>query len=193
MSIINLWSRSRKTDRFESLLKPFIPYLYQLAWRFSGNQADAEDLVQDLLSKLYPRLNELEKVENLRAWLAKVLYRQYVDQLRLHSRTPVKLADTGMNSDEDEENIPVSIKPEQEQAQLIAQIERLLPQLNEDQRLLLILHDVEGYTLKEIQAMTETPVGTLKSRLNRARKKLRELMEPFSANERVVQVRGSKP
>lgn len=41
--------------------------------------------------------------------------------------------------------------------------------------------------------MTDTPVGTLKSRLNRARKKLRDLMEPFSENERVVQVRGSKP
>jgi len=192
MSITNLWSRSRQVDRFEVLLRPFIPYLYQLAWRFTGTQADAEDLVQDLLSKLYPRLKELEKLENLRAWLAKVLYRQYVDQLRLHSRTPVKLADTGMTSDE-ELDIPVSIEPDQEQAQLISQIERLLPQLNEDQRLLLILHDVEGYTLKEIQAMTETPVGTLKSRLNRARKKLRELMEPFSTNERVVQVRGSKP
>ncbi len=192
MSITRLWSRSRQIDRFERLLRPFIPYLYQLAWRFTGAQDDAEDLIQDLLSKLYPRLKELEKIENLRAWLAKVLYRQYIDQLRLQSRTPVRLAETGMNSDE-ETDIPVSINPDQEQAQLIAQIERLLPQLNDDQRLLLILHDVEGYTLKEIEEMTDTPVGTLKSRLNRARKKLRELMEPFSANERVVQVKGSKP
>ena len=192
MSITRLWSRSRQIDRFERLLRPFIPYLYQLAWRFTGAQDDAEDLIQDLLSKLYPRLKELEKIENLRAWLARVLYRQYIDQLRLQSRTPVRLAETGMNSDE-EADIPVSINPDQEQAQLIAQIERLLPQLNDDQRLLLILHDVEGYTLKEIEEMTDTPVGTLKSRLNRARKKLRELMEPFSANERVVQVRGSKP
>ncbi len=190
MSIVKLWSRSKQTDRFEILLRPFIPFLYQLAWRFTRTQADAEDLVQDLLSKLYPRLDELEKVENLRAWLARVLYRQYVDRLRLQSRTPVDLADTSADSD-DEQEIPVSSR--QEQAQLIAQIERLLPQLNDDQRLLLILHDVEGYTLTEIQDMTETPVGTLKSRLNRARKKLRDLMEPFSASERVNQVKGSKP
>jgi len=192
MSIVKLWSRSKQTDRFEILLKPFIPFLYQLAWRFTRTQADAEDLVQDLLSKLYPRLNELEKIENLRAWLARVLYRQYVDRLRLQSRTPVDIADTGMDLD-DEQEIPISTRPEQEQAQLIAQIERLLPQLNDDQRLLLILHDVEGYTLTEIQDVTETPIGTLKSRLNRARKKLRDLMEPFSANERVNQVKGSKP
>ncbi len=192
MSIVKLWSRSKQTDRFEILLKPFIPFLYQLAWRFTHTQADAEDLVQDLLSKLYPRLNELEKIENLRAWLARVLYRQYVDRLRLQSRTPVDIADTGMDSD-DEQEIPISTRPEQEQAQLIAQIERLLPQLNDDQRLLLILHDVEGYTLTEIQDITETPIGTLKSRLNRTRKKLRDLMEPFSANERVNQVKGSKP
>ena len=192
MSIVKLWSHSRQTDRFEILLRPFIPFLYQLAWRFTRTQADAEDLVQDLLSKLYPRLNELEKVENLQAWLARVLYRQYVDRLRLQSRSPVDIADTGVDSD-DEQEIPISTRPEQEQAQLIAQIERLLPRLNDDQRLLLILHDVEGYTLTEIQDITETPIGTLKSRLNRARKKLRDLMEPFSANERVNQVKGSKP
>jgi len=192
MSIVNLWSRSKQTDRFEILLRPFIPFLYQLAWRFTRTQADAEDLVQDLLSKLYPRLDELEKIENLRAWLARVLYRQYVDRLRRQSRSPVDLADTSADSD-DEQEIPLSTRPEQEQAQLIAQIERLLPRLNDDQRLLLVLHDVEGYTLTEIQDMTETPVGTLKSRLNRARKKLRNLMEPFSPTERVNRMKGSKP
>ncbi len=192
MSIVKLWSRSKQTDRFEILLRPFIPFLYQLAWRFTRTQADAEDLVQDLLSKLYPRLDELEKIENLRAWLARVLYRQYVDRLRRQSRSPVDLADTSADSD-DEQEISISNRSEQEQAQLITQIERLLPRLNDDQRLLLILHDVEGYTLTEIQDMTETPVGTLKSRLNRARKKLRDLMEPFSASERVNQVKGSKP
>ncbi len=192
MSILKLWSRNKQADRFEILLKPFIPFLYQLAWRFTGTQADAEDLVQDLLAKLYPRRKDLEKIENLRAWLARVLYRQYVDHLRMQSRTPVDLADTGTDPDE-ELDIPVPIDPDQEEAQLIAQIERLLPRLNDDQRLLLVLHDVEGYTLNEIQTMTDSPIGTLKSRLNRARKKLRDLMEPFSANERVNQVKGSKP
>ncbi len=192
MSIIKLWSRNRQTDHFEVLLKPFIPFLYQLAWRFTRSQVDAEDLVQELLSKLYPRQQELEKIENLRAWLAKVLYRQYVDHLRMQSRTPVDLANTGTEADEEFE-IPASTEADQEQAQLIAQIERLLPQLNDDQRLLLILHDVEGYTLNEIQTMTDSPIGTLKSRLNRARKKLRDLMEPFPANQRVTQLKGSKP
>ncbi|NOZ37781.1 MAG: RNA polymerase sigma factor [Gammaproteobacteria bacterium] len=143
MSIIKLWSRNRQNDHFEVLLKPFIPFLYQLAWRFTRSQADAEDLVQELLSKLYPRQQELEKIENLRAWLAKVLYRQYVDRLRMQSRTPVDLANTGTEAEEEFE-IPASTEADQEQAQLIAQIERLLPQLNDDQRLLLILHDVEG-------------------------------------------------
>jgi len=192
MSITKLWSRSTQTDRFEILLRPFIPYLYQLAWRFTRTQADAEDLVQDLLLKLYPRQDELEKIDNLRAWLAKVLYRQYVDRLRLQSRSPVDLVNNTQESD-DEQAFPAVNPPEQEQAQLMVQIERLLPQLNDDQRVLLILHDVEGYTLNEIQDMTDTPVGTLKSRLNRARKKLRDLMEPFSPNQRVTQVKGSKP
>jgi RNA polymerase sigma-70 factor (ECF subfamily) len=68
------------------------------------------------------------------------------------------------------------------------QLQESLGQLNEDQRVLVILHDVEGYTLQEIHTMYDVSIGTLKSRLNRARSRLRESlkkMEPFEAGSRV--------
>src|SRR5712664_2035056 len=74
---------------FEDLLRPQVEYLYRLAWRFTGSVADAEDLVQDVLIKLFPRTRELLEIERLRPWLARVLYHQYVDSVRQRARSPV--------------------------------------------------------------------------------------------------------
>lgn len=74
--------RSQPASKFEELVYPHINYLYRLAFRFCGNQADAEDLVQDLLIKLYPKRAELEKVEKLRPWVTTSLYRMFVDSYR---------------------------------------------------------------------------------------------------------------
>src|SRR5258708_14368480 len=76
-------------SNFEKLLRPQVEYLYRLAWRFTGSVADAEDLVQDVLLKLYPRTRELVNIEQLRPWLARVLYRQYVDLVRQRARSPI--------------------------------------------------------------------------------------------------------
>ena len=58
----------------------------------------------------------------------------------------------------------------------VDQVQQALLQLNEDQRILIVLHDVEGYKLTEIQQMLDIPIGTLKSRLHRAREQLKKLL-----------------
>src|SRR5258706_361300 len=85
---------------FEDLLRPQVEYLYRLAWRFTGSVADAEDLVQDVLIKLFPRTQELLEIEKLRPWLARVLYNQFVDSVRRQARSPiVELATTAEGDD----------------------------------------------------------------------------------------------
>ena len=86
-------------SNFENILRPHVEYLYRLAWRFTGNVADAEDLVQDLLLKLYPRAQGLAGIEQLRPWLARVLYHQYVDLLRQRARSLI--ADPATDADGD--------------------------------------------------------------------------------------------
>ncbi len=194
MNVINLWPRKHKPqnqphDQFEALIQPHLKQLYQLAFRFSGQRHDAEDLVQDVLLKLFPRLEEMQAVEKLGPWLARVLYRHFIDKLRSKQRSPVQLVG------EDENNIIESFsEPAQEpgcvneSALLQNKLQLSLSKLNEDQRILVILHDVEGYTLDEIHTMYDVSIGTLKSRLNRARAKLRESlknMEPFNDLSRV--------
>ena len=178
-------------SKFEDLLRPHVEHLYRLAWRFTGSVADAEDLVQDVLLKLYPRTEELSDIEQLRPWLARVLYHRYVDFVRERARSPIADPAPGSEGDGDPlEGLPaVQDGPEEhaERGQWHERIRRALDQLNPDQRAVVTMHDIEGYSLEELETILETPLGTLKSRLHRARHRLRALlaMEPFSAGERV--------
>lgn len=190
MAIIkSFWpSAQSEHEQFEALLQPHLQRLYRLAYRFTGQRADAEDLVQDVVVKLYPRLHEMQKIEQLGPWLARVLYRHFVDRLRSAQRSPLHLVgdeDNALDERQDEDAGP-SANTETELLQ--QRLQSSLAQLNEDQRALIILHDVEGYTLNEIHTMYDVSIGTLKSRLNRARSRLRESlknMEPFIADKRV--------
>ena len=167
---------SKPASKFEELVYPHINYLYRLAFRFCGNQEDAEDLVQDLLIKLYPRRAELEKVEKLRPWMTTSLYRMFVDGYRKKSRSPLELID-----DETvfyETTVSDGFTPDQALAedQRIDHIQAAFNRLSENHRVLLTLHDIEGYRLVELESMLDTPVGTLKSRIHRARARMRDLL-----------------
>jgi len=172
---------------FETLLEPHIPHLYRLAFRFCAQREDAEDLVQELLTKLYPRTGELECLDRPRPWLSRVLYRLYVDRYRRAVRDPVEFFE---HTDLHPSGLP---EPDQaaERLGLQQRIADALNCLNEDQRAVVILHDIEGFSLPEVQLILDVPLGTLKSRLNRAHSRLRgvlsddEAVEPSADRRRV--------
>jgi len=192
MSTVSPYRKARPAElNFDDLLRPQVEYLYRLAWRFTGSVADAEDLVQDVLLKLFPRTEEMLAIQKLRPWLARVLYHQYVDSVRQRARSPALEVVGDTEGDDDPlDTLPAAVAGPDEQAEQGAWRERLvaaLGQLNPEQRAVIAMHDVEGYSLEELETMLETPLGTLKSRLHRARQRLRALlpMEPFSGGKRV--------
>ena len=170
------FSGSKPASKFEELVHPHINYLYRLAFRFCGNQEDAEDLVQDLLIKLYPNRDELEKIEKLRPWMTTSLYRMFIDDYRKKARSPLELIDDEtafydtMVSDDFAPDMTLA------EDQRINQLQAAFNRLSENHRVLLTLHDIEGYRLVEIETMLGTPVGTLKSRIHRARAKMRGML-----------------
>ena len=193
MAPVSPYRQTRPAEsNFEDLLRPQVEYLYRLAWRFTGSVPDAEDLVQDVLLKLFPRTRELLGIDKLRPWLARVLYRQYVDSVRKKSRSPIELVYDADGEDNSLDALPTAKEGPEEHAERTSLRDSLLEalrQLNPEQRAVIAMHDVEGYSLEELETILETPLGTLKSRLHRARQRMRALlpMEPFSGGERVRQ------
>ena len=178
MGIINIWPfRKDSQARFEALVSPHMNNLYKLAYRLTGQRDNAEDLVQDLLLKIYPRLDEMQGIDKLAAWLSRVLYHLFIDQYRRQQGSPINhMNDENVIYDTHASNMPGP--SDVANTELTRElINTALGTLDEDRRILIMLHDVEGYNLQEINEMTGIPVGTIKSRLSRARNKLRKVIQ----------------
>lgn len=152
--------------------------LWQKAYGFTGHRQDAEDLLQELLARLYPQRDKLVSVEDLRPWLLRSLYNLFVDRRRNWLRNVLSRSDSGAD-DTRWETIP-SEAPGPEEATAADSTQRAifkaLATLDPDQRAVVVLHDMQGHTLAELQGQLDVPIGTLKSRLFRGRRNLRPLL-----------------
>ena len=180
---------------FDGLMREHVAALYRSAFRWTGSVDRAEDLVQDLLIRLYPRLGELREIDRIRPWAMRVRYRLFVDPLRRERASPVQFGIDPDPADAEIEERAEFIDPNPGPAELTERqlsqdrIAAAWAQLVEEHRVVLSLHDIEGYSLVELSETIDVPVGTLKSRLHRARARLRELLttERFSSSDRVTE------
>ena len=196
------FSARRAQAQFDQLVRPHLDHLYRLAYRFTGTADRAEDLIQDLLVRVYPRCDELVNIEQPRPWLARVMYRIFIDQVRHNARSPhMLIADSGLANEFSDEGDPYADVADtapgpEDDIEMHFDRERLTrawEQLNPDHRVLLTLFEIEGYTLQELEVMLECTRGTLKSRLSRARCRLAALLsgtEPSGPLDRVKGERG---
>ena len=154
--------------------------------------ADAEDLVQEVSIKAFERLDELESMQHVRAWLLKVLYHQFVDAQRVGRRSPVDLAETGADSREPDLAATGDWQPEHivDRDIRIERILRAMQCLSGDQCALVAMRDVEGLSVEEIGQLTGLPAGTIKARLHRTRAKLGRLLTNIALQEPSVHATG---
>ena len=168
MSVSGLQAR-----QFERLLQLHWQSLRRLAIRLTGNPEDAEDLLQDLVERVTPRMGEVIGLDAPRPWLARVLYRLFVDRWRRGEAAPNTDTEADVEAQPDHRDLPeAAFDRALTLDRLQAALDRLSPALREA----VILHDVEGYKLTEIGTIVGVPTGTLKSRLHRGRARLRELL-----------------
>jgi RNA polymerase sigma-70 factor (ECF subfamily) len=149
--------------------------MYRVAFRLTRSPHDAEDLAQEVCVRAYARLDEIEVLEQPRGWLLRVLYRLFVDSTRRYERRHVG------SIDDVEDGVLAYEGPspveEAERALERRRLDAAWRHLDHEQRALLALHDVEGYSLAELMELTGAKEGTLKSRLHRARVRLGRLLQ----------------
>jgi len=145
-----------------------LPHLRRFARSLTGDASTADDLVQYTAEKALKAKAKFVGSGRYRSWLFTILYRTYLDeQMRFHKR-----GETSIEAAADiatAEN--AGAKMELQQTLL------LLQKLPEELRATLTLIAVEGFTYQEVASMTDVPIGTVMSRLHRARAKLKDLME----------------
>ena len=191
-AILSFWANARPKSDFEKRLAPHIEPLFRLACRLTNDPLDAEELVQEVLVKLYPRREELAKIEQIRPWASRVLHRMFIDKWRRRKLEPLKESELPEEQQLDQEDTQLSAEDYLQLRTDLGAVQMALDKLSEAHRTLILMHDVEGYTLVELEEVLEVPLGTLKSRVHRARARLKKLLlddqsvaEPFDEPERV--------
>jgi RNA polymerase sigma-70 factor (ECF subfamily) len=161
-------------ETFEQLAMPLFDRLYSFACWLTQDRAEAEDLVQETYAKALKGFSSFQPGTNFRAWIYRILRNAF-----LTSRSGLKAAIVSLEVDEDEtvaatEETPESILLQRSDWQLVQQA---LEQLPAAYREVLLLCDVEEMSYQEIAATASIPIGTVMSRLSRARRALRESVQ----------------
>lgn len=164
-------------------MRPHFDALYTAARRLAVSPEDAQDLVQDVCLKAFTRLDELERIEFRRAWLLKVLYHEFVDGNRRNRRSPVWLAATGAETDEAELSEAGTVRPDEavDREQRVEGVLAAMRRLNPDHCALVVMHDVEGFSIDELCKLNGAPAGTIKAQLHRTRVRLGRLLSTGAA------------
>ena len=157
---------------FEALYRTHARRIYSLAYRFTGNAADAEELLQEIFLQAYRKLGSFRREATLSTWLHRLAVNRCLDHLR--SRAARQDARTGSLAEE----AGPQPQPRARASSPITRLdlERAIAQLPDGCRAAFVLHDVEGYEHQEIAALLGIAAGTSKSQVHKARLRLRALL-----------------
>ncbi|MBI4545621.1 MAG: sigma-70 family RNA polymerase sigma factor [Gemmatimonadetes bacterium] len=172
------WADRRRRADFEREALPQLLALYYFALRLAGDEALAEDLVQDACLRAYRSWDRYTPGTNCKAWLMTILYRLFLDRSERARRR------VGCEGEAAEEP-GLAVEPEVEAAVfdrvLDAEVQQALDQLPERLRAVVVLSDLEELRYAEIAEILSIPEGTVKSRLSRGREQLRSSLLGYAA------------
>lgn len=147
---------------FSAEVKRIEKLMYRVAWSYLGNNQDVEDAVQDAIVKAWEKQGSLRRQEQFKPWLTRILVNQCKNVLRKRrewSFFPLEEDTASVESPED--SVP-----------LYEALQRLKP----EQRIVMTLYYVDGYTMQEMADTLSIPLGTIKTRLHSARKQLKQIL-----------------
>ncbi|HWN74328.1 MAG TPA: sigma-70 family RNA polymerase sigma factor [Candidatus Udaeobacter sp.] len=156
---------------FEERLAECGPLAFRVAYGVLRNAADAEDVAQEALLKAYRKFERLREPARFRGWLVRIAFRMALDRWRSARRREKR--EKQWEPAEQRSSGP-TVEELAASSEFQARLERAMEELPEKFRSVVLLAGIQGYTLEEVSGMLGTPMGTVKSRLFFARKKLAE-------------------
>jgi RNA polymerase sigma-70 factor (ECF subfamily) len=180
------YESKEKKRVFNQEFMPHIDAMYNFAFRLTLDEDDAKDLVQETFMKAYRFINSFETGTNAKAWLFRILKNSFINNYRKKSKQPSKVdyqeVESYYNSDSVNENITTDLRVETVQHLIGDEITNALNSLDVDFRTVIILCDLEGFTYEEMAKILDIPIGTVRSRLHRARNLLKEKLKQYASS-----------
>ncbi len=183
----NLSAVAGSEDRreFDSLVARYHKQAYNIAYRMAGNHADAEDLTQEAFIRAFRFFGQYRRELPFDSWLYKIMSNVFIDRLRRRPKAKIRSMDQPVVTDEGEAQFDVAdpgAGPEEAvlSKEMDVRIQAALDTLPEAFRLTVIYADIEGLSYEEIAEVTNTNIGTVRSRLHRGRRLLRNKLKNYA-------------
>ncbi|MGL1885638.1 MAG: sigma-70 family RNA polymerase sigma factor [Reichenbachiella sp.] len=184
--IKNNYSEEEKKRLFDHEFMPNLGTLYNFAYKLTHDEDDAKDLVQDTFMKAHRFTNSFQKGTNAKAWLFRILKNGFINDYRKKSKQPAKVdyqEVEGYYNSEDTEKATTTtdLRVDTVKNMIGDEITLALNSLDVDFRTVIILCDIEGFTYEEMAKILDIPIGTVRSRIHRARNILKEKLAGYAA------------
>ena len=181
--VANRPNRDKYVSVFEEEFLPHIDALNTFAFHLTYNESDAADLVQETYMKAYRFIDKYDQGTNAKAWLFKILKNAYINEYRRKSKRPTKVDFedfVSYHDSEDDVNAYTDLRMELFGDMMGDEVTTAINSLPIDFRTVILLCDVEGFTYEEISKIIDVPIGTVRSRLFRARNMLKEKLKVYA-------------
>lgn len=180
----DLLEKSKRGDikSFELLIEGYQKKVFNIAYRIVNNYEDANDLAQEVFIRVYKSIGSFKEQASFSTWIYRITTNVCMDELRKRKNRNVVSLDEELKIDDGEIKRQVESNeptPEEtvEKNELKKIVNEAISSLAEEHRIAIVLRDIQGFSYEEIAKFTNCPEGTVKSRINRARRSLKEILK----------------
>ncbi|SHJ81651.1 RNA polymerase sigma factor [Paramaledivibacter caminithermalis] len=174
-------SKNGDIESFEKLIEKYQVVAFNIAYRMVGNKEDAKDIAQEALIKVYKSLKSFKGDSSFSTWLYKIVTNTCIDAIRKLKKVQTYSLDKEFETENgnfsfqiaDNKYLPDRLYEVKEKKELV---QTALNKIDEKYKSVLVLRDIQGFTYEEISKITQNPIGTIKSRINRGRLLLKEIL-----------------
>ncbi len=182
------YNEKEKSDIFNNEFMVHADALYNFAYKLTQNEDESKDLLQDTCMKAFRFINSFERGTNAKAWMFRILKNSFINDYRKKSKNPDMIdyqeVETFYNSEgnEIETQSTPDLRSETVKGMLGDEITNALNSMGVDFRTVIILCDLEGFKYDEMSKILDIPIGTVRSRLHRARNILKQKLATYAAS-----------